>query len=101
MKNTNTDISCGTVRLNLQDLQETAKIAAGSLANLIIKCGEEIREKISKTPTPVERRDENFRISTQYQSHRIESLAKALVIAGRTLDAVYAADTRENVIVVK
>ena len=95
-----TDISGNLVTLNLQDLQETARIAVGSLANKTIQYGELIREELNKAPYKKEDR-ESFGISTSLNAQWLEGVAKGLVVAARALDAVYAADSRDEIIVLK
>jgi len=101
MNKNHTDISGNLVTLNLQDLQETARMAVGSFANQAIKYGELIREELNKTLYKKEDRPESFRISTSLNAGYLKGVAEALVIATHTLDAVYAAENREEVIVMK
>jgi len=101
MKNNHTDISGNIVVLNLQDLQETANVAVGSLANQAIKYAEQIREELNKTLYPKGERPESFQISTKLKAEYLERTVSALIIATRTLDAVYAAENREEVVVIK
>lgn len=101
MNKSQTDTSSNLVTLDLRELQETAKIAVGSLANQSIKYAEAIREELNKTLYKKEDRDENFRVSTSLNAEWLERAVKGLVIATRTMDALYAADDRDEIIVLK
>jgi len=59
-----------------------------------------IREELNKTLYKKEGR-ESFGISTSLNAQWLEGVAKGLVVAARTLDAVYAADGRDEIIVLK
>jgi len=101
MNKNHTNISGNLVTLNLQDLQETAGMAVATLTNQAINYAELMRRELNKTSRKKEDRDENFRVSTKLNAGYLKGVAEALVIATRTLDAVYAAEDREEVIVVK
>jgi len=101
MSKNHTDISGNLVTLNLQDLQETARIAVASLTNQSIKYAEAIREELNKTLYKKEDRPESFRVSTDLNARWLAGTVESLVIATRTMDALYAAEDREEVIVVK
>jgi len=101
MNKNHTDISGNLVTLNLQDLQETARIAVATLTNQAINYAELMRRELNKTLRKKEDRDESFRVSTKLTAEWLAGTVESLVIATRTMDALYAAEDREEVIVVK
>lgn len=96
MPKTNTDISGGEVRLNLADLQQTALCTVSGLRNDADKITGEIRDKMIARA-----RGKTDYVSIKSDAEHLKSVADYLIIAARTYDAVFAANDRESVIVVK